>query len=290
MKLGSRLIGAVASLARTGEHAGVPRSLSRARSLPLLALLATATLSCAVSPLGRRQLAFFPDEQLAEMGVAAFDQVKAETKISSDPKANAYVKCVANRITSVLTPAESPVGSWEVLVFASDQVNAFALPGGKIGVYTGLLKVAKTQDQLAAVLGHEVSHVLARHSNERVSTAYTAEAALTVVGESGIVAPELMGLLGLGTQVGVLLPFSRTQESEADLLGLDLMARAGFDPHQSITLWQNMSASRTSGAPPEFMSTHPSDATRMANLNARLPRATSLFQAAKAAGRRPQCG
>jgi predicted Zn-dependent protease len=247
-------------------------------------------VACAVSPLGRRQLAFFPDDQLAEMGVAAFDQVKAETKISTDPKSNDYVKCVSNRITAVLTPIESPVRYWEVLVFASDQANAFALPGGKIGVYTGLLKLAKTQDQLAAVIGHEVAHVLARHANERVSTAYTAQAALTVVGESGIVSPQLMGLMGLGTQVGVLLPFSRTQESEADLLGLDLMARAGFDPRQSIVLWQNMNASRTAGAPPEFLSTHPSDATRMSNLSARMPRATSLYEAAKGAGRRPTCG
>ncbi len=248
------------------------------------------TVSCSVSPLGRRQLAFFPDAQLNQMGIAAFDQVKSKTKVSSDPKANDYVRCVANRITATLTPAESPIRSWEVLVFASDQANAFALPGGKIGVYTGLLKVAKTQDQLAAVVGHEVAHVLARHANERVSTAYAAEASLAVVSVSGAVSPQLMGLMGLGTQVGVLLPFGRTQESEADLLGLDLMARAGFDPRQSIALWQNMNASRQSGAPPEFLSTHPSDATRMSNLNARMPRATSLYEAAKAAGRRPRCG
>jgi predicted Zn-dependent protease len=246
--------------------------------------------SCAISPLGRRQLAFFPDDQLNQMGVAAFAQVKAETKVSSDPNANSYVKCVANRITATLSPAESPIRNWEVLVFASDQANAFALPGGKIGVYTGLLKVAKNQDQLAAVVGHEVAHVLARHANERVSTAYAAEASLAAVSASGAVSPQLMGLMGLGTQVGVLLPFGRTQESEADLLGLDLMARAGFDPRQSVALWQNMNASRQRGAPPEFLSTHPSDATRMSNLNSRMPRANSLYEAAKAAGRRPRCG
>jgi predicted Zn-dependent protease len=189
-----------------------------------------------------------------------------------------------------VTPAETIARGWEVQVFADDDANAFALPGGKIGVYTGLLKVARTQDQLAAVIGHEVAHVLSRHANERVSTAYTAEAALTAVGTSGIVSPQLMGLMGLGAQVGVLLPFSRTQESEADILGLDLMARAGFDPRQSIALWQNMNASRKGGAPPEFMSTHPSDATRMSKLNARMPHAMSLYQAAQAGGRRPRCG
>ena len=255
-----------------------------------LTTVAVSAAACAISPLGRRQLAFFPDDQLSEMGVAAFDQVKAKTRVASDPKTNQYVKCVANHITAALTPGESAVRSWEVLVFASDDVNAFALPGGKIGVYTGLLKVAKSQDQLATVIGHEVAHVLARHANERVSTAYTAQAALTVIGESGVVSPQLMGLMGLGTQVGVLLPFSRTQESEADLLGLDLMARAGFDPRQSVSLWQNMSASRQGGAPPEFMSTHPSDATRISKLNARIPRAMSVFEASRASGRRPSCG
>jgi predicted Zn-dependent protease len=253
-------------------------------------MVATLSLAaCAVSPLGRRQLAFFPDAQLADMGVAAFNQLKAKTPVSTTAKTNAYVKCVADSITSTLAPGESPVRYWEVVVFDSPDANAFALPGGKIGVYTGLLKVAKTQDQLAAVIGHEVAHVLARHSNERVSTAYTAEAAMTVVSASGVASRELMALLGVGAQVGVLLPFSRTQESEADLLGLDLMARSGFDPRQSITLWQNMNAARTSGAPPEFLSTHPSDATRIGKLNARMPRATSLYEAARSAGRQPRC-
>jgi predicted Zn-dependent protease len=256
----------------------------------LAALLAFAMTACATSPLGRRQLAFFPDAQLAEMGAAAFNDLKAKTKVSTAPTTNTYVHCVADAVTKVLTPAESQVRTWEVVVFASKDANAFALPGGKIGVYTGLLDVAKTQDQLAAVIGHEVAHVLARHSNERVSTAYTAQAALTVVGESGAVSAPVMAALGLGTQVGVLLPFSRTQETEADLLGLDLMARAGFDPRQAVVLWQNMNAARTSGAPPEFLSTHPSDASRTAKLNARMASATSLYNAARTAGRRPRCG
>lgn len=261
---------------------------SRTRLL-LIAALSCATAACATSPLGRRQLAFFPDSELAEMGATAFKQMKAETKVSTVPTTNNYVRCVADTVTAVLTPAESPVRAWEVVVFASDQANAFALPGGKIGVYTGLLKVATTQGQLAAVIGHEVAHVLARHANERVSQQYTAQAALTIVGESGAVSAPAMAALGLGAQVGILLPFSRTQESEADLLGLDIMARAGFDPRQSIVLWQNMHAARTSGAPPQFLSTHPSDVTRTAQLNARMPSAMSLYEAARAAGRRPHC-
>lgn len=256
----------------------------------LLAALPCAMVACATSPLGRQQLVFFPDAQLAEMGAAAFNDLKAKTPVSSAPTTNHYVRCVADSVTKVLTAAESPVRAWEVVVFESKDANAFALPGGKIGVYTGLLNVAKTQDQLAAVIGHEIAHVLARHSNERASQAYTAQVTLAGLGQSGAVSGPMMAALGLGAQVGILLPFGRTQESEADLIGIDLMARAGFDPRQAIVLWQNMNAARTSGAPPEFLSTHPSDATRTAKLNARMVNAISLFDAARAAGRRPHCG
>jgi len=275
----------------TGEHGdGFPVLMRSRSSLFLIAVSVWVSAGCTTSPLGRRQLAFFPDSQLAEMGAAAFNDLKTKTQLSSVPTTNGYVRCVADSVTRVLTPAESQVRAWEVVVFASKQVNAFALPGGKIGVYTGLLEVAKTQDQLAAVIGHEIAHVLARHSNERVSTAYTAQAALTVVGESGAVSAPVMAALGLGTQVGILLPFSRTQETEADLLGLDLMARAGFDPRQAVVLWQNMGAARSSGAPPEFLSTHPSDVARITKLNARMASAAPLYDAARAAGRRPRCG
>lgn len=279
-----------ASTGRTGDDAAsMPRQLSPRPAWAVL-IVASVLFGCAVSPLGRRQLAFFPDAQLAEMGVSAFSQLKSKTPISKSASTTAYVKCVSNAVTAVLTPGESPVRNWEVAVFESKDANAFALPGGKIGVYTGLLEVARNQDQLATVIGHEVAHVLARHSNERVSTAYTAQTALTLINASGAASGELMALLGVGAQVGVLLPFSRTQETEADLLGLDLMARAGFDPRQSVALWQNMSARRSAGRPPQFLSTHPSDATRIGKLNARLPRASSLYDTARASGRRPRCG
>lgn len=281
----------VAYSPRTGEHGAESFVMMRRPFAVLLAAALSCTVvACATSPLGRRQLAFFPDSQLAEMGAAAFSDLKAKTPVSNVPTTNHYVGCVADSLTKVLAPAESQVRAWEVVVFASKDANAFALPGGKIGVYTGLLNVAKTQDQLAAVIGHEIAHVLARHSNERVSQAYTAQVTLAGLGQSGAVSGPMMAALGLGTQVGILLPFGRTQESEADLMGLDLMARAGFDPRQAVVLWQNMNAARTSGAPPEFLSTHPSDATRTAKLNARMVSAISLYDAARAAGRRPRCG
>lgn len=251
--------------------------------------LAVLLIACATSPLGRKQLVFFPDEQMDQMGVAAFAQTKQETPTSTDAVANSYVSCVARSITAV---ADKGPKEWEVTVFNKDEVNAFALPGGKIGVYTGLLKVAKTQDQLATVIGHEVAHVLAKHGNERVSTAYATQTGLQAVevmaGGSSQDRSNLMALLGLGAQVGVILPFSRTQESEADLLGLDLMAKAGFDPHASVDLWRNMEAAGGSGGP-AFLSTHPSSGSRIKELENRMPKALPLYQQARAQGRVPRC-
>ena len=150
------------------------------------------------------------------------------------------------------------------------------------------LAVAENQHQLATVLGHEVAHVIARHSNERVSNQYAAQTGLQLAGAITRGSPELMGLLGVGAQVGVLLPFSRTQESEADKLGLDLMARAGFDPRQSVPLWQNMARSGGAGQP-EFLSTHPSHGTRIQELSARIPQVMPTYESARAAGWRPAC-
>jgi predicted Zn-dependent protease len=253
--------------------------------------LAGALLACATSPLGRRQLRLFPDEQMSQMGIAAYDKMKQETPRSQDARSNSYVRCVANAITAEVTGRYAS-SRWEVTVFQESTPNAFALPGGKIGVHTGLLTVARNQDQLASVLGHEVGHVLAEHGNERVSTAFAAQTGVELVGTiSGSSTPtqqQLLGLLGLGAQVGVLLPFSRAQESEADALGLDLMARAGFDPQQSIQLWRNMSDAG-GGQPPEFLSTHPSHGSRIQDLEARMPRARALSEQARAQGRRPAC-
>jgi len=250
-----------------------------------------ALLACATSPTGRSQLRLFPETEMAKMGVAAFDQMKNEMKVSSDERAQRYVRCVADAITAELSGPYAQT-RWEVTVFDEPTPNAFALPGGKIGVHTGLLEVADDQHQLATVLGHEVAHVLAGHGNERVSTAYAAQAGLSLVevlsGASSPMQQQLLGLLGVGAQVGVLLPFSRAQETEADRLGLDLMAKAGFDPRQSIALWQNMGRAGN-GQPPEFLSTHPSHGARIQDLEARLPGALELQRAAAAQGRSPRC-
>jgi predicted Zn-dependent protease len=221
------------------------------------------------------------------MGKQAFEEMKQKQKIDRDPARNAYVSCVAKAVTDVIEPRRD----WEIVVFDDPQVNAFALPGGKIGVYSGLLKVAKNQDQLATVLGHETGHVVAEHGKERVSDQLVAEgglmAASAVLGRAEDPKHKiLLGALGVGTQVGVLLPFSRAQESEADVIGLDLMARAGFRPPEAIALWHNMEAA-AQGRPPEFLSDHPSDEKRIQALEEKLPEAEKT---ARASNRHPKCG
>ncbi len=255
----------------------------------------TAIAGCATSPLGRSQLMLVGEAEMDKMGVEAFETLKKEGKVSSDPQANAYVSCVANAITGAM-PQESGGGPWEVRVFQDDSANAFALPGRKIGVHTGLLQVAKNQDQLATVIGHEVGHVIARHSAERVSDQIAmeggAQVAGALLGAAGDPASPLNGVamaaLGIGAQ-GVVLKFSRTHESEADLIGLDRMAAAGFDPRASVPLWQNMEAASKGARPPEFLSTHPSPATRIRDLEKRIPQALPIFEQAQKQGRSPRC-
>ena len=247
--------------------------------------------SCATSPLGRRQLKLVSEAQMTRMGLAAFDKMKTEIPQSTDTRTNQYVRCVAVAIVDEL-PAGQSNTEWEVIVFEEPSANAFALPGGGIGVHTGLLEVATTQDQLAAVIGHEVAHVLAGHSNERVSHAYATQTGLqlaqVVAGGASPAQRQLIGLLGMGAQYGIILPYSRDHETEADLLGLDMMARAGFDPKESVTLWINMSKSGGQ-RPPEFLSTHPAPDTRIRALNDRTALATKLYDGARAAGKRPAC-
>ncbi|MGI2326031.1 MULTISPECIES: M48 family metallopeptidase [unclassified Methylococcus] len=252
-------------------------------AVPLLGIVMSA---CATSPLGRNQLMLLPESQMAMLGDQSFAAVKRDVPVDPDRQANDYVRCVADAVTREVG------GSWEVVLFRQDSPNAFALPGGKIGVHTGMLRIARNQDQLATVLAHEVAHVLSRHANERLSQQVAVQQGLNAMqalaDPSSSSGKTLMGLLGLGAQYGILMPYSRTQESEADLLGLDLMARAGFDPRQSIELWNNM-ANSGGGQPIEFLSTHPSHATRMQDLAKRMPQALDLQRQAAAQGHRPQC-
>ncbi|AZQ83667.1 M48 family peptidase [Colwellia sp. Arc7-635] len=257
--------------------------------IKLAICLAVITLAgCAKSSTGRSQLMMMSADELNKMGAASFEEMKTKEKISQSPEINRYVQCVASAITKNV-PKSAHDGAWEVVVFDSEQVNAFALPGGKIGVYTGILKVAETQDQLGAIIGHEVGHVIESHSNERLSSNQASQMGLSLVNvllESQNVESRntVMAGLGLGMQYGVLMPYGRSHESEADIVGQDLMAKSGFDPKASIKLWQNM-AKVSQGAPLEFMSTHPSNATRIKQLTEHLPKSTPFFKQATA----PKC-
>jgi predicted Zn-dependent protease len=249
--------------------------------------------SCATSPTGRRQLMLVDGQQMDQMGAQAFEELKKQTKISQDPAQNAYVKCIAKAITTSM--AES--GQWEVVVFQDDTANAFALPGRKIGVHTGLLKVARTQDQLASVMGHEVGHVIANHSAERYSQQAATQSGMQVAGAvtgsildpNGLGYKATMGALGVGAQVGILMRYGRGHETEADVIGLDLMSQAGFNPEEAVQLWRNMAAAAGGKSGPEWLSTHPSSDTRIQELQAKMSPALQKYQAAQAAGRRPNC-
>lgn len=247
--------------------------------------------ACATSPTGRHQLKFFGGEKMAAMGDQSYAQLKQKTPIDDNSADKQFVMCVANAITAVPGVDKAADGPWQVTVFKSDQINAFALPGGNIGVYSGLLPVTQNGAQLAAVIGHEVGHVLAGHGNERMSEQFATQGGLSVLsaflgGAGGGGGQAIMSALGVGAQVGILLPFSRAQESEADLIGLELMARAGFDPRQSVKLWQNMNAASKGKQPNEFVSTHPSNDNRIQALEAHMGKAMQLYQSAP---RHPDC-
>jgi predicted Zn-dependent protease len=231
---------------------------------------------------GRSQLQFISLEQESQLGVQAYQQTLAKAQLSSDAAASEMVRRVGSRIAAV---SGFPEYKWEYRLIQDDkQANAFALPGGKVAVYTGILPVTRDENGLAAVLGHEIGHVIARHGGERVSQQIlvnvgleTTMAALSRGNPATVQA--VASLLGAGATVGVLLPWSRKQESEADRLGLILMAKAGYDPHAARDLWVRMAAaSKGSGKPPEFLSTHPSEPTRIQQIEGWMPEAMQYYR------------
>lgn len=255
-----------------------------------LRLLAAAFLllltGCEKTPTGRDQLALVPYPVMADMGARTFEQMKEAQATVSDAGRRARVECVARRVVDAVDmvyPEARAPENWQVVIFDNPTPNAFALPGGRIGLHTGMLQVTEGPGQLAAILGHEVSHLLADHGNERLTQKMGLRIGLMLIGLFGEVENEqMLQALGLGAKLGVALPFSRAHEREADAMGQQLMAAAGFQPSASVTLWQNM-ARAGSGQPLEFLSTHPAKDSRIKQLRAHLPAAQRRYQQAQPA-------
>jgi predicted Zn-dependent protease len=242
---------------------------------------------CASVPYtGRSQLMMMSESQEVTLGADAYRQVLRGSRVVTDPAVTSVVQDVGRRIAQA---ADKPNYQWEFIVIDDPkQANAFALPGGKVAVYTGLFPIAKNTGGLAAVLGHEVAHALARHGAERMSQATLMQIGATGLavglgGQAPVTRDAIMQAFGLGAQVGVMLPFGRSQEAEADKIGLILMAKAGYDPRDALALWERFEAKGSGQSPPEFLSTHPSYDTRQENIREWLPDAERYFDPSRAA-------
>ena len=258
------------------------------RIIPILIALAVVffqrcTAEKIVNEAGRTARLGMNPQQEAALGMQAYRQVLSESRTITTGESYEMVARCAQRL-------EAAVGEkgknfqWAVSVVQSDQVNAFCLPGGKIVVYTGIIPVAQSEAGLAVVMGHEISHATLHHGAERVLQEKTANTLLTganfsLSGADPAQHRQLMGLIGAGARLGYILPFSRDHESEADSTGLKYMARAGYDPREAVTFWQRMSAQAGKGSPPQFLSTHPANATRIERLKQELPQALEIYRA-----------
>ncbi|MCD7977374.1 MAG: M48 family metallopeptidase [Tannerellaceae bacterium] len=253
-------------------------------------LVALMLLSgCSSVPLtGRKQVLLVPESEVLSASLTQYNDYIQHAKLSTDKAGTEKVVRVGRRIAAATESYMNSHGladevknfSWEFNLVADNQVNAFCMPGGKIVVYEGLLKLTSTDDELAVVVGHEVAHAVAKHSNERMSQQVLAQYGNAILGTalsgSSAVTQAVAGTVyGLGSQYGVMLPYSRKHELEADHLGLIFMAMAGYNPDAAVTFWQKMAAQ--GNASPEFTSTHPSDANRIAQIKKYLPEAKSYM-------------
>ena len=244
----------------------------------LLLIVCLTLFGCATGP------TFFSEGYLSEMAAVEFDKLKQQIPISDDPEGNAMVNRVSARIAMALGD-EMPDAEWEYILFEDESANAFAMPGGKIAVFTGLLQYAESDDELAAVVGHEIAHVLLKHANQRMSAELIRGlgAVVAVVGTSDMESSDRNAILaayGIGSQVGVILPYSRHHESQSDRMGLMIAARAGYDPRAAITFWEKMGQANPNRLP-EFFSTHPGNETRISDLREAMPEALEVYQSTR---------
>ncbi len=262
------------------------------RGVLVASIAAVVVWACATVPItGRRQLHIVPDSQILSLSYQQYDQFLKDNPKSTDAEKTAMVQRVGKRIQGSVeqymrdtkNTAQLDGYQWEFNLVESEDVNAWCMPGGKVVFYTGILPVCENETGIAVVMGHEVAHAVAKHGSERMSQGLIAQlggAALSVALQNEPEKTQQLALaaFGAGATVGVLLPFSRTQESEADRLGLIFMAMAGYDPAAAVPFWERMAAKKGGGAPPEFLSTHPSDQTRISNLKQLLPEAKKYYK------------
>jgi len=261
-----------------------------------LALAFSFSTGCSTVPVtGRQQLNLISPAQETELGLASFTQLKKETPISHDPAINKMVQRVGNRIAAVASQ-DLPDARWEFVVFESKEANAFCLPGGKVGVYTGILSITKDEAGLATVIGHEVGHAVAHHGAERISEAMLLQGGGELLGSTLSSADPAWQqaaavAYGAGTTLGRELPHSRKQESEADHIGIMYMARAGYDPKAAVEFWQrfaeyNRQQGQENSWLSKFLSTHPLNEDRIAQLEQLLPAAEAEYARSKTLGAR----
>lgn len=257
----------------------------------IILMLAIFIISCATVPLtGRRQLTLLPESELTAMGVSAYGDFMKQTKIAPNNAETRMVKEITGNITAAAEKylrqngLESRISSfdWEINLIEDETPNAWAMPGGKMVVYTGILPYTKTPGGLAVVIGHEIAHVVARHGNERMSQGLLIQTGGLALSAALAEKPQetqqlFMAAFGIGATVGLSLPFSRTHEYEADYLGLIFMSMAGYNPNVAVEFWERMS-SLGGARPPEYLSTHPSDQNRIANIQKMMPEALQYYQ------------
>ena len=259
------------------------------KQITLVAILALLFIGCSKAPItGRSQIMMVSPQQEMQLGYQSAKQILAKEKVSTDSQKNAMVKRIGKRIANIAS-SQYPTArnfQWEFFVIENDkEANAFCLPGGKVFVYTGLFKYAANDAELAAVMGHEIGHALARHGAERMSRGQLAQVSGQVLGSvmQGRGNPQntqaVMQAFGIGTQLGVILPHSRTQEYEADYIGLVLAAKAGYNPQAALKFWEKFS--KSGQTPPEYLSTHPAPTNRISKIRSLLPKVMPLYQASK---------
>ena len=244
-----------------------------------LVVAAAVFISCTTVPeTGRKQLRLISASQEMQLGLSSFEQMKQQVPVSKDRAANELVQRVGKRIAAVVPAKEMPNAQWEFVVFESKEVNAFCLPGGKVGIYTGILPVTKDEAGLATVIGHEVAHASLHHGAERMSEALAMQGLGQLLGAGlSTTDPRVQAVAGaaygLGATYGRQLPHSRFQETEADKVGMRYMTRAGYDPEQAVRFWERFKAHNEQAGPsstPEFFRTHPTDDNRIAALKEEL--------------------